>query len=512
MRDGSDKDVGHTVGIWIRVSTEDQAQGESPEHHLERAKMYAASRGWIVGTVYDLSGVSGKSVVEHGEAQRMLEDVKSGRIRGLIFSKLARLARNTRELLDFAEYFDRYGADLVSLYEAIDTSTPSGRLFYTMIAAMAQWEREEIADRVAASVPIRAKLGKNTGGPASFGYDWIDGKLEPHPEEAPVRKLIYELYLEHRRKKTVARLLNEQGFRTRTGAKFSDTTIDRLLRDPTAKGEHRANYTTQRSHKTNGKTWAYKPRDEWVIQKVEPVVSASLWAECNAILEAQAARRNVGPKGKYLFAGKTHCACGGKMYVKTGTHKFACGKCRNKMPVDDLEAVFRDEMKRFFWSEEDLSAFLANADQEIVDHSNQIETLKAEKAQLKVECDRIYRDYMDETMTREAFGELYTEKKARMKEIDTAIPQIMGKIDALKVARLSSEEVISGARDLYGRWDDLTFEDKVSIIEAIVEKIEIGERDIELSLHYVPSRELADERQQVVTDSSRQSVETGPDR
>src|SRR5512135_727154 len=80
------------VGVWIRVSTEDQAKGESPEHHLARAKAYATAKGWNVVEVYDLAGVSGKSVVEHPEAQRMMADIKRGHVTGLIFSKLARLA------------------------------------------------------------------------------------------------------------------------------------------------------------------------------------------------------------------------------------------------------------------------------------------------------------------------------------------------------------------------------------------------------------------------------------
>src|SRR5438874_4011156 len=94
-----------TVGIWIRVSTEDQVKGESPEHHERRARLYAESKGWNVVEVYRLDAMSGKTVKDYPETRKMLEDVRSGHITGLIFSKLARLARNTKELLDFSDTF-----------------------------------------------------------------------------------------------------------------------------------------------------------------------------------------------------------------------------------------------------------------------------------------------------------------------------------------------------------------------------------------------------------------------
>lgn len=472
------------VGIWIRVSTEDQAQGESPEHHEKRARYYAESKGWQVKEIYHLEAVSGKSVMGQPETQRMLNDINNGHITGLIFSKLARLARNTKELLEFAEIFRDCDADLVSLQESIDTSSPAGRLFYTMIAAMAQWEREEIADRVAASIPIRAKLGKPLGGKAVFGYKWEDKVLVPDPSEAPIRKLIYELFLEHHRKKRVARLLNEAGYRTREGALFSSIAIERLLRDSTAKGLHRANYTKN----IGGNRCILKPKDDWIYTNVEPIVSEDLWAQCNLILDDQE-KKNKRPakKAVHLFTGFVFCECGSKMYVPSGSPKYTCSKCHNKIGVADLEEVFQAQLKSFFFSPTDIQDYLSQADQVIKEKEELLQGLVDEEHKIKQEMSKVYKLYVDDEITSKGFGDWYKPLEERQQQVADHIPEIQAEIDFLKIQYLSSDEVLQEARDLYSRWPKLTQDEKRKIVEGITEQIIVEDDEVTINLCYLPS-------------------------
>lgn len=472
------------VGIWLRVSTEDQVRGESPETHERRARLYAEAKGWSVVEVYRLDAVSGKTVKEHPEAKRMLADVQSGSITGLIFSKLARLARNTKELLEFAEQFRGREADLISLAESIDTSSPAGRLFYTMIAAMAQWEREEISARVAASVPVRAQLGKPLGGAAPFGYQWKDKQLVIDEREAPVRKLMYELFREHKRKKTVARLLNERGLRTRNGSEFSDTTVDRLLRDPTAKGLRRANYTSSTNDK---KAWKLKPKDEWVMHEVGPIVPESLWNEVNAVLDQQREKmKRPARKAVQLFAGLCFCACGSKMYVPSNSPKYVCWQCRNKIPVDDLEAVFHDQLRGFFLSSDEIARHLEAGNERIIEGSKLLDVMESERQKLALESDKLYALYQSGAIDPQGFGSKYKPLSARLRQLEDEIPHTQAKLDVLRITLHSQEEVVSEARDVFARWSSLPPEEKRTIVETITDKIVVGDGDLEITLLYDP--------------------------
>lgn len=475
-----------SVGIWIRVSTEDQARGESPEHHEKRARLYAEAKGWDVKVVYHLEAVSGKSVMHHSEAKKMLKDIKDGFISGLIFSKLARLARNTRELLDFADIFRSCNADLISLQEAIDTSTPAGRLFYTMIAAMAQWEREEIASRVAASVPIRAKMGKPLGGAAPFGYRWLGKELVVDQHEAPVRKLVYDLFIEHKRKKTVARLLNEKGFRTRNGSEFSDTTIDRLLRDPMAKGQRRANYTKSLGEK---KHWTVKPESEWVITTCPAIITEEVWENCNSILDEQEASRKPYPKKSVqLFSGFLTCHCGGKMYVPSRTQKYVCSTCKkNSIAISDIEEIYFQNLKSFLLTKQDLATFTERADETIVKKEGELATLSKERERIKNEMAMVMNLHYKGQIPLDGFKSFYDPLDAQYKQIEGTLVEIEGQLDFLKIQKLNGEHILDNAENLYERWPTLDLSVKRQIVEELTQSITIGTEDITIKFGYTPS-------------------------
>ncbi|MGN6396906.1 MAG: recombinase family protein [Mucilaginibacter sp.] len=478
------------VGIWIRVSTEQQVKEESPEHHERRARYYAESKGWTVCETYRLEAVSGKSVIGHPEAKRMLADIKSGHITGLVFSKLARLARSTKELLEFADIFRAEQADLISLSENIDTSSPAGRLFFTIISAMAEWEREEIASRVQASVPIRAKMGKSLGGQASFGYSWNGNDFAVNPTEAPVRKLLYELFIEHQRKFRVAQILNERGYRTRNGSKFTATTIERLLKDTAAKGLRRANYTKSPGKDRN---WTIKPESDWIYIPCEAVVSPELWDQCNGILDAQARRRTpVGRKAVFLLSGFVFCACGKPMYVSPSSEKYRCRSCNVSIAVADLDEIYQVYLKEYLVSINH-AEYVKQSDQQLEACRALLEASRKERAKLAKRINDLLELRLDGSLSRERYMEQYVPLEERVQQLDRELPNLEAEIDVRTIAILSSGTVLSEVRTLHDEWHTLSFGQKRGIVETITTAVEVGRADITIRLAYSPVLQKSEE-------------------
>jgi site-specific DNA recombinase len=476
------------IGIWLRVSTEDQVKGESLDVHAARAKAYAESRAWEIKETYRLEAVSGKSVIGHREARRMLADIKSGHISGLIFSKLARLSRNNRELLDFAATFQEHNADLISLAENIDTSTPAGRMFFNMLAAMAAWEREEIVARVRASVPIRATLGRSLGGQAQYGYAWVDKKFVLVPEEAAVRKLMYELFLETRKLRTLARTLNDRGYRTRNGKLWAGSSIERLLRDPTAKGQKRYNYTKILDGE---RAWVHKPESDWVLHDCPRIVSDELWDEVNSLLTQKKLSGERQTKNvTNLFAGICYCGCSHKMSVPSGMKKYVCNKngCKRRIEIDTLEVIFQSELDTFANAPETLQSNKQEAEKLLADTGNLITSCEGQLQRVNGQIDTLLDLYQSGALDETGFRGRYESLRDRNAELAIELPKLREKNAKLLRTLAAGAEVQAETKDISIRYITMSFAEKRRLIESVVERVTIGNDEVEFTYLFDPTR------------------------
>jgi DNA invertase Pin-like site-specific DNA recombinase len=149
------------IALYARVST---LNGQNPEMQLAELREYAQRRGWEVAGEYTDLGVSG-SKDSRPQLNRMLADAHARKFDGIAVWKLDRLGRSLKHLVTTIEDLGHYGVSFVSLRDNLDLSTPAGRLMLHVIAAMAEFERELIRERVNAGIKSAQARGVRFGRP-----------------------------------------------------------------------------------------------------------------------------------------------------------------------------------------------------------------------------------------------------------------------------------------------------------------------------------------------------------
>ncbi|MFH1464674.1 MAG: recombinase family protein [Pseudomonadota bacterium] len=149
------------TALYARVST--TGKGQDAELQLEELRREAQQRGWQVVGEY-LDEVSGSSDRRPGLDQ-LMETARAGRLDLVAVFRFDRFARSTRHLLAALEEFRLLGIDFVSLREQVDTSTPMGKAMFTIIAAVAELEKDIIRERVVAGVRRAQAAGRHCGRP-----------------------------------------------------------------------------------------------------------------------------------------------------------------------------------------------------------------------------------------------------------------------------------------------------------------------------------------------------------
>ena len=201
------------TGIYIRVSTEDQSRfGHSLDEQECRMKQLCEFKNYEIFKVYREEGVSaGKNLEGRPEVKRMLDDVKNGKINNILIYKLDRLTRSTKDLIYLIELFEKHNCTFNSQTEKIDTSNAVGRMFVKIIGIFAEFERENLAERVSFGYEQKTKEGNYTNCNGVFGYDYIvgKGKLKLNKNETLYVKKIFNWYLEGESMLKIAKKLNE---------------------------------------------------------------------------------------------------------------------------------------------------------------------------------------------------------------------------------------------------------------------------------------------------------------
>lgn len=149
------------AALYARVST---LNGQHPEMQLAEQREHASLRGWEIAGEYVDEGVSG-SKESRPELNRLMADARQRQFDVVLVWKIDRFGRSLKHLVNALADLDAYGVAFASLKDNLDLSTPSGRLMFGIIAAMAEFERSLIQERVKAGLSHARRSGKTLGRP-----------------------------------------------------------------------------------------------------------------------------------------------------------------------------------------------------------------------------------------------------------------------------------------------------------------------------------------------------------
>jgi len=190
------------AAIHARVSTSNN--GQDPSMQTRELEEYCQRRGWELTRCYVDNGISGAKE-SRPELDRLMADAHRRRFDAVAVWKFDRFARSVSHLLRALETFKALGIDFVSLSEQVDTSTPTGKMVFTVLGAVAELERSLIAERVRAGIRNARAKGKRLGRPRiavdasriaalrSQGHSWGTIRRETGIAKGTAQRAFYSL-------------------------------------------------------------------------------------------------------------------------------------------------------------------------------------------------------------------------------------------------------------------------------------------------------------------------------
>jgi len=460
------------VAVYVRVSTVEQAkEGFSIAAQKQRLQAYCESQNWdIVGYFVD-EGISAKNL-KRPELQRMMEFIKNGTIDTVLVYKLDRLTRSVLDLYEMLKVFDKYNTKFKSATEVYDTTSAMGRMFITLVAALAQFERENLAERVSMGMSEKARQGKWTTQRPPFGYKLNENRdLEVVPEEAELVNYIYETYLT-KGAKSITKILNQKllegdGIPPRKAKYWQDNGVLYILDNPIYIGTGRWHY---RTHKEN----------YFEIEGMAPpIISQELYEKVKKVRKQRSfyhPRRATSP---FVFSGIAKCGkCGSFLAGKYGSGSYKGGKreqlrnylCNNKsrglcdagsISEKFVEAKFLEMLESWDITKQ-AQEEAKNHNQEEHDHSEEITKLRAELTTIEGRRKKWQYAWANDSISDEDFTSRMNEENTREKTIKQKLEELEGEPEK---PNLDDTAIAESLSDLSSNWHAMSIPERKSFMQ-----------------------------------------------
>lgn len=256
------------AGIYIRVSTEDQArEGFSLGEQEEKLRQLCKYKDFEIYKVYKDAGISAKDMEHRPQFQKMLEDMKAGKINYIVAYKLDRVTRSVRDLETLISTLEQYHCYLICDRDDVNTSTANGRFFVRMLTVLSQLEIEIVSERTKFGMAGAIKAG-HIPGSCPLGYYRDKDKVcrvDYSTKDIVIR--IFNMYLEGKSYQTIANILDKEKVLYPEKKKWTDGAIKRIIHNRVYVGDFER-YKYDASKET-----------ELYMDVVEPIISRAMWEE-----------------------------------------------------------------------------------------------------------------------------------------------------------------------------------------------------------------------------------------
>ena len=442
------------VGLYIRVSTDEQAlHGLSLDSQREALTAYAKEHNMQIVDIYADEGITArKALNKRLQFQRLISDVKAGKIDLILVTKLDRWFRNIKDYHNTQEILEKHNCNWRTIYENYDTSTASGRLHINIMLSVNQDECDRTSERIKAVFEHKKDKKEATTGAMPIGYKVVDKKIVKDEALAPLVNDVFDYFEAHNNKNGTVNYINDK-----YGTTYHYNTIARMLKKP-----------------------IYKGCFSGIEGFCEPYIDKSRWDKIQALTE-----RNIKVRHNervYTYSGLLICAeCGLHLAGASTKYVKADGSIKYYKHYRCTNAVVRK------WCSHNLSIKEENIDKFIV--ANLSKELEHYKATYDIKTKQV--DYTNKRNKIERkiarLKDLYINELITMDEYKADLSKFndeLNKIptDTVKVDLKAIEMLLN--MDIEHLYYELTCEERQVLIRSVIKSITI---DVEnnMSLEFI---------------------------